>query len=104
MEAVIRHSGRQFRVKAGSTIEIDWQELEPGSTVEFQEVLYAGAEGSSPKVGTPLLAGAKVIGKVVGETRGPKLIAASFRRRKNSRRRIGHRQSYVKVTIEDIQV
>ena len=104
MEAVIRHSGRQFRVKAGSTIEIDWQDLQPGATVEFDEVLYAGSEGSAPRVGAPLISGAKVIGKVIGESRGPKLIAASFRRRKNSRRRVGHRQSYVKVAIEDIRI
>ena len=103
MEAIIRHSGRQFRVKAGATIDIDWNGLEPGSTVEFAEVLYLGEEGSSPKLGSPTVNGVKVVGKVVGTTKGPKLIAASFRRRKNSRRRIGHRQKYTRVEIASIQ-
>jgi large subunit ribosomal protein L21 len=103
MEAIIRHSGRQFKVKQGETIEVDTQDLEPGSQIEFGEVLYLGEEGSPPSVGKPLLKGAKVVGKVLGESRGPKLIAAQFRRRKNSRRRIGHRQTYTKVRIESIQ-
>ena len=103
MEAVIRHSGRQFTVKEGATIDIDTQDLDPGSTVEFGEVLYVGKEGSAPSVGRPVLMGAKVVGKVVGPVKGPKLIAAEFRRRKNSRRRMGHRQGYTRVTIEKIE-
>ena len=103
MEAIIRHSGRQFKVKEGATIEVDRQDLEPGSSLEFGDVLYVGAEGQPPKIGKPTLPGAKVVGKVLGEVQGPKLIAAQFRRRKNSRRRIGHRQSYTKVLIESIQ-
>ncbi len=103
MEAVIRHSGRQFKVTEGATIEVDTQNLEAGSPIEFGEVLYVGKEGTPPSVGAPLLTGAKVLGKVLGVSRGPKLIAAQFRRRKNSRRRIGHRQSYTKVRIESIQ-
>jgi large subunit ribosomal protein L21 len=103
MEAIIRHGGRQFRVKPGATIEIDWNDLETGSTVEFPEVLYVGEEGSAPRLGGPTVDGAKVLGKVVGKASGPKLIAASFRRRKNSRRRIGHRQKYLRVEIESIQ-
>lgn len=115
MEAIIRHSGRQFKVKEGATINVDTQALEPGSQIEFGEVLYigddstsldlpeGGKERSTPRFGNPLLKGARVVGKVVGELRGPKLIAAQFRRRKNSRRRIGHRQTYTQVRIESIQ-
>ncbi|MBI4605424.1 MAG: 50S ribosomal protein L21 [Planctomycetes bacterium] len=103
MEAIIRHSGRQFRVKEGLTLEVDFREAEPGSPVEFGEVLYVGEPGGKGRVGTPTVEGAKVLGKVLGLTRGPKLIAAQFRRRKNSRRRIGHRQTYTRVLIETIQ-
>ncbi len=103
MEAVIQHSGRQFKVKEGITIDLDLCPLEAGSVIEFGEVLYVGKEGGPSSLGKPLVAGAKVIGKVLGEKRGPKLISAKFRRRKNSRRRIGHRQSYTSVLIESIQ-
>ena len=102
MEAIIRDSGRQFRVKEGLTIEVDLKGLEPGSTVEFPEVLLVSSEGQPPRVGTPLVDGAKVVGKVLGESKGPKLVVTHFRRRKNSRRRTGHRQSYTKVQIEQI--
>lgn len=103
MEAIIRHSGRQFKVKEGGLIDVDYREAAPGSTIEFADVLYVGQEGAAPRIGNPTLPGAKVIGKVVGDLRGPKLIAARFRRRKNSRRRVGHRQKYIQVKIESIQ-
>jgi large subunit ribosomal protein L21 len=103
MEAIIRHSGRQFKVKAGGTLKIDYREVEPGSTMEFTEVLYIGEEGAAPRIGKPTLPGAKVLGKVVGSLRGPKLIAVRFRRRKNTRRRVGHRQKFTQVQIESIQ-
>jgi large subunit ribosomal protein L21 len=103
MEAIIRDSGRQFKVKEGGTIEVDYRDLVPGSTVEFKEVLYVGGSDSPARVGRPLVEGALVVGKVIGKL-GPKLIVAEFRRRKNSRRRIGHRQKYTKVQIERIQL
>jgi large subunit ribosomal protein L21 len=103
MEAVINCSGRQFRVKEGMTIEVDYQKVEPGSTIEFSDVRYVGGTDGEPRIGSPSLAGAKVIAKVVGMVKGPKLIVANFRRRKNSRRRVGHRQKYMKVRIESIQ-
>jgi len=102
MEAIISCSGRQYKVKEGMTIEVDYRDAKPGSTVEFPDVLYVGGEGE-PKIGTPNLPGAKVVGTVLGTTRGKKLIAAHFRHRKNSRRRVGHRQSYTEVRIDSIQ-
>ena len=103
MEAIISHSGRQFRIKEGATIEVDYRDAEPGSSIEFPDVLCLCQEGSEPKIGTPTVKGAKVVGKILGTKKGPKLIAAEFRRRKNSRRRIGHRQNYTRVLIESIQ-
>ena len=103
MEAIISESGRQFKVKEGRTIEVDYRDSPAGSTVEFTDVLYVGQEGEAPKIGNPTLPGAKVVGKVLGDSRGPKLIAARFRRRKNVLRRIGHRQKYTQIRIESIQ-
>jgi large subunit ribosomal protein L21 len=103
MEAIISDSGRQFKVSEGSTIDVDYRELEPGSSIEFDKVLYLSSGSSTPSLGQPFLDGAKVVGKVVGKIRGPKLIVTHFRRRKNSRTRVGHRQSYTKILIESIQ-
>mgnify|MGYP003574801125 CR=1 FL=1 len=104
MEAIIKSSGQQFKVTEGATIEVDYQDVEPGSTIEFPDVLYIGGEGSEPKVGSPTLPGAKVVGTVLGPTKGPKLVVAHFRRRKNSRRRVGHRQKYIQVKIDRIEL
>ena len=103
-EAIFQSGGRQYKVSEGSTIEVDYQDdLDAGATLEFSEVLYVGGEGSESRVGTPLIDGAKVVGTVVGKTKGPKLIIAQFRRRKNSRRRVGHRQPFTRVKIDKIE-
>jgi large subunit ribosomal protein L21 len=105
MEAIIRDGGRQYRVQQGSTVDVDYRELEPGSRVEFEDVLLINeGEGGSTRVGQPRVEGAKVVGKVVGQVKGPKLIVMHFRRRKNSKTRFGHRQRYTKVQIETIEV
>jgi large subunit ribosomal protein L21 len=104
MEAIFQHGGHQYKAKEGMTIDIEFSGAEPGASVEFAEVLSLALEGSEPRVGTPLVVGAKVVGKVVGSIKGPKLIAASFRRRKDSRRRVGHRQKYTQVRIEAVCV
>lgn len=103
MEAIFRDGGRQYRVQQGETLEVDYREVEPGSTIEFNEVLFVGGESGSPKIGSPLVEGAKVVGKVLGAVKGKKLIIMHFRRRKNSRRRVGHRQKYTQVQIEKIE-
>lgn len=104
MEAIIKTSGRQFKVSEGMTIEVDYREADPGSSIEFPDVLYVGGEGAEPRVGNPTLEGARVVGTIVGESKGPKLVVSQFRRRKNSRRRVGHRQKYIKVKIDRIEV
>jgi len=103
MEAVFRDGGRQYAVREGATLDLDYRSgVEPGSTIEFAEVLLVDKGAGAPAVGTPLVEGAKVLGKVVGEVKGKKLIIMNFRRRKNSRRRVGHRQKYTRVAIEKI--
>jgi len=103
MEAIIRDSGRQFKVTEGLTIEVDYRNAEPGSTLEFAEVLLLKDAAGEARIGTPLVDGAKVVGTVIGDAKGPKLIVRSFRRRKNSRRRVGHRQIYTQVKIDKIE-
>ncbi len=103
MEAIFRDGGKQYKVSEGATIEVELKEVEPGSTLEFSDVLFVGEDGKPARIGTPLVEGAKVVGTVVGEVRGPKLVIAYFQRRKNSRRRVGHRQPYTRVKIDKIQ-
>lgn len=101
MYAVIKTGGKQYRVAKDDVLIIEKLEAEPGATVEFNEVLLVG-EGESVKVGTPVLSGAKVTAELVEQTRGPKVIAFKKRRRKNSRRKRGHRQDLTKVRITGI--
>ena len=101
MYAVIKTGGKQYRVAADDVLEIEKVAGEAGSTVNFDHVLMVGGEGA-PKVGKPFLAGAKVTAEVVVQGRGPKVIAFKKRRRKNSRRKRGHRQELTTVKITGI--
>lgn len=101
MYAVIKTGGKQYRVAANDTLIIEKLEGDAGSTVEFTEVLLVGGEGE-PKVGKPLIEGAKVTAEVVEQGRAKKVIAFKKRRRKNSRRKRGHRQHQTTVRIKEI--
>jgi large subunit ribosomal protein L21 len=101
MYAVIKTGGKQYRVAANETLTLEKVEGEAGSTIEFNEVLMIGGNGE-PKIGAPTVAGAKVTAELVEQTRGPKLIAFKKRRRKNSRRKRGHRQDLTTVRIKEI--
>ena len=101
MFAVIKTGGKQYRVAKDDVLTIERLEGEAGAEVEFTEVLMIGGNGT-PKIGTPTVPGAKVTAELVEQTRGPKLIAFKKRRRKNSRRKRGHRQDLTKVRITDI--
>ena len=101
MYAVIKTGGKQYRVAKDDVVTIERVAGEAGATVEFTEVLMVGS-GESVKVGTPTVAGAKVTAELVGQVRGEKLIAFKKRRRKNSRRKKGHRQDLSTVRITTI--
>ena len=100
MFAVIKTGGKQYRVAADQTLEVEKLAGEAGETVSFGEVLMLG--GEQPQVGAPLVAGASVLGKIIGQKRGRKIIVFKKRRRQNSRRRNGHRQDITLVRITDI--
>lgn len=101
MYAVIKTGGKQYRVAKDDVLTIEKIDAEAGATVEFTDVLMVG-EGASVKVGKPTLSGAKVTAELVEQTRGPKVIAFRKRRRKNSRRKHGHRQDLTTVRITGI--
>ena len=103
MYAVIDDSSQQFRVSEGDVVQIDLRDLAEGAKeIEFNRVLLVSEEGKV-SIGTPLVAGAKVVAEIVAEEfKGPKVYSLSFRRRKDSRRKVGHRQKYVQVRITKI--
>jgi large subunit ribosomal protein L21 len=100
MYAVIKTGGKQYRVATNDVISVERLEGEPGGTIEFDEVLLVG--GDNPQVGAPTVAGAKVMATVLEQGKGPKIIVFKKRRRKNFRRRTGHRQLQTVVRIADI--
>ena len=100
MFAVFKTGGKQYRVAAEDVLKVDKVEGEPGEIVEFGEVLVVG--GESVTLGAPIVAGATVAAEVLEQARGSKIIAFKKRRRKNSRRKIGHRQEFTLVRITEI--
>jgi large subunit ribosomal protein L21 len=101
MYAVIKTGGKQYRVSANDTLIIEKIAGDAGAMVEFGEVLMVGGNGT-PVIGSPTVAGAKVTAEVVEQGRADKVIAFKKRRRKNSRRKRGHRQEQTTVRIKDI--
>ena len=100
MFAVIKTGGKQYRVVAEDILRVDRVEAEPGSVIEFGEVLVVGGGGTT--LGLPTVPGASVAAEVLDHVRGPKVIAFKKRRRKNSRRKRGHRQEFSLVRITEI--
>ena len=104
MYAVIRSGGKQYRVAEGDTVKLERDVLASvkDDVVTFADVLMLG--GDSPKVGSPLVSGASVLGTLVREERGEKVIVFKKKRRKQYKRKHGHRQDLVEVRIDSIRV
>jgi large subunit ribosomal protein L21 len=101
MYAIFENGSHQYRVSPGDTITIDRQSGDHGAELIFDQVLLiAGGDGT--QIGAPLLTGAKVVAKVTRQFRDKKIIIQKFRRRKNMRRRRGHRQYLTTIRITDI--
>ncbi len=100
MFAVFKTGGKQYRVAAEDVLKVDKVKGEPGEIVEFGEVLVVG--GDSVALGAPTVTGATVAAEVLEQGRGAKIIAFKKRRRKNSRRKIGHRQEFTLLRITEI--
>jgi large subunit ribosomal protein L21 len=101
MYAVIKTGGKQYRVSQGERLRVEKLAGNVGDTVTLGEVLLVGA-GDGVKVGAPLVSGAKVEAKIVAQDRSPKVIIFKFRRRKNYRRKTGHRQPFTALEITGI--
>lgn len=103
MYAIIADGGRQYRVEEGQELQVDYREANRGDSISFDQVLAVSGDGKT-QLGRPVLEGASVAAEVVGPSQGPKLVVQKIRRRKNSRRRTGHRQLYLTVRITGINV
>ena len=100
MFAVIKAGGKQYRVVEDQLLKVEGVEGEPGTIVQIGEVIMLG--GDKPEIGSPTISGASVAAEIVKHGRGPKVIAFKKRRRKNSRRKRGHRQDFVLIRISEI--
>jgi large subunit ribosomal protein L21 len=100
MFAVIKTGGKQYRVAADDMLKVEKVAGAPGEIVQFGEVLVVG--GDAVTLGAPTVPGASVAAEVVEQGRGPKVISFKKRRRKNSRRRRGHRQEFTLIRITEI--
>jgi large subunit ribosomal protein L21 len=99
--AVIKTGGKQYRVASGDTLTVEKIEGEAGAAISLKDVLMIGGT-AGVKIGTPNVPGATVSAKIVEQTRGDKVIAFKKRRRKNSRRKRGHRQDLTTIEITGI--
>src|SRR4051812_9451311 len=100
MFAVIKTGGKQYRVVADDMLKVEKVAGEAGDIIQFGEVLVVG--GDDVTLGVPTVEGASVAAEVLSQSRGPKVIAFKKRRRKNSRRKRGHRQEFTLVRITEI--
>ena len=101
MYAVIRTGGKQYRVSEGDKLRIGRLPGDVGSEITFEEVLMVG--GDAPVVGKPTVNGASVSAKITGQDRAKKVIVFKFKRRKNYRRKNGHRQHFTEVQVTGIK-
>ena len=102
MYAIIEDGSHQFRVREGDRIRIDRRDGKAGDELVFAKVLLITGQNGNPTIGTPAVEGARVVGKIVNQFRAKKIIIQKFRRRKNVRRRNGHRQPYTMVQITSV--
>ncbi len=101
MYAIIEDSGRQYRVEEGQTLYTEKHPQEPGEEIIFDRILMVG-NGENIHVGKPYLSGVVVHATIMEQVRGPKIHVIKFKPRKNYRRKIGHRQHYSAIRIDQI--
>ena len=100
MFAVIKAGGKQYRVIEDQVLKVEGVQGEPGTIVQLGDVIMLG--GDTPQIGSPMIEGASVAAEILDHVRGAKVIAFKKRRRKNSRRKRGHRQDFVLIRISEI--
>ncbi|MEN6577095.1 MAG: 50S ribosomal protein L21 [Phycisphaerales bacterium] len=108
MYAIVEQGSKQYKVAVGDQVEIELTDVAPDAkTIDLDKVLFIGGDGAS-KIGKPYIDGAKVVASFKSTAaeavkKGPKLFVTTFRKRKNSQKRIGHRQKHLLVTIDKIE-
>jgi large subunit ribosomal protein L21 len=102
MYAVIKTGGKQYRVSEGDTLRVEKLEGDVGAKIELTEVLMVG--GDTVTVGKPLVKGAVVTAEIVAQDRAKKIIVFKFKRRKNYRRKNGHRQPFTELRVTGVSV
>jgi large subunit ribosomal protein L21 len=103
MYAVIKTGGKQHRVSEGDVLKIEKLEGLKGDTIVFEEVLLVSKEDQT-RVGMPIVEGAKVVGEIVHQGKGPKIIIFKKKRRKGFLKKTGHRQPLTEVRIKEISL
>ena len=102
MYAVVRSGGKQVRVEPGASIRVEKLPGDVGEAIELDQVLLVAGEGEA-RVGTPLVEGAKAVGTILAQARGPKITIFKMKRRKGYRRKTGHRQAYTEIRVDRIE-
>jgi large subunit ribosomal protein L21 len=102
MYAVFQTGGKQFRAEPGARLRVPSLDVEPGSSVTFDQVLLAGDGAETVQVGTPTVEGATVKAEVLRHGRGDKVIVFKRKRRKGYRKKQGHRQNYTEIRVDEV--
>ncbi|NLW90693.1 MAG: 50S ribosomal protein L21 [Syntrophomonadaceae bacterium] len=102
MYAIIQTGGKQYKVSEGTVLKIEKLEIEAGQQITLDQVLMVGEENGGVKIGNPLVAGAKVEAVVLEQGKHKKIVVYKYKKRKNYRKKQGHRQPFTKIKIEKI--
>lgn len=103
MYAVVGSGGKQYKVTVGQTVDVELLGVEEGGTIEFDRILMVAGDGDV-RIGRPTVEGAKVSATVLEHGRAPKVITFKYQPKKRYRRKLGHRQGYTRLRIDDITV
>jgi large subunit ribosomal protein L21 len=102
MYAVVRSGNKQLRVEPGQRVRVEKLPGQVGESIALGDVLLVGNEGGA-RIGTPTLSGARVVGTITAQDRGPKITIFKVKRRNNYRRKQGHRQAYTEIRVDSIE-
>lgn len=103
MFAVIQTGGKQYKIAEGETLKVEKLDAVAGDKVTLDQVLLLKDDNGATKIGDPLVQGAKITALVLEQGRGKKITVYKYKRRKNERKKQGHRQAYTKLLIEKIE-
>lgn len=103
MYALVETGGKQYKIAKNDIILVEELKAKEGGTVKLNKVLLA-KEGNSLHVGNPYIKGSSVVCEVLGHVRGDKVIAYKYKKRKSSKKKIGHRQGLAKLKVKEIEI